>query len=347
MNILIKLWQGNYSLVKTYWLFNVLVGMLLSIPTSLIAKLDNATKLNYYWLIFSFVCISGLYAFIGLVGLWRSSNKYTGNKVLALLAKVVTCIGILLLPVTALILYDAGFLHTITYILIIVIGSAYIDNLSKNTKQENIDTFLNKVDDEEIWSNLSNEFSSSERKDGLWTMSLVEENGDEAKAKIKYLKLRYEQIRNENKISNTSINHHIKTNSSSNKNNELLIVIAVVMVVLIALAISNLPKNVTQFSSNSTTRLPKQEETQASKVDAENVDKLNFIRGILNEAALSKNEIKLTNLSVIELQEVSAVKSAEKNTSLLQNKSIKLDDLSVTELKELKAYHEAIKKIQK
>ena len=41
------------------------------------------------------------------------------------------------------------------------------------------------------------------------------------------------------------------------------------------------------------------------------------------------------------------MKSAEKNTSLLQNKSIKLDDLSVTELKELKAYHEAIKKIQK
>jgi hypothetical protein len=85
-----NLWSGNYTLVKTYWLFGFAGGIAIAI---LYIALVGITR-------------SALVAFLGLVGLWgwqifisvaiwRSAGKYTGSKGWSVLARVAVVIGAL------------------------------------------------------------------------------------------------------------------------------------------------------------------------------------------------------------------------------------------------------------
>lgn len=56
---------------------------------------------------------------------------------------------------------------------------------------------INAEEEEEIYTKVSKEFSSEDRKEGAWTKALIQSDGDENKAKITYMKLRVEILKNE------------------------------------------------------------------------------------------------------------------------------------------------------
>ena len=61
---------------------------------------------------------------------------------------------------------------------------------NKNTTSEIINQNNNSLqNDEDFYEKASVEFNSENRKEGLWTKVLVESDGDENKAKIKYIKV--------------------------------------------------------------------------------------------------------------------------------------------------------------
>ena len=80
-NILIKYWDGDFSLAKTFWIGGVLIGSIVALPSVLIddgtitASSDGITVLiAIYTILFNFFLV---YIYIGL---WRSSSKYIAQK---------------------------------------------------------------------------------------------------------------------------------------------------------------------------------------------------------------------------------------------------------------------------
>ena len=51
--------------------------------------------------------------------------------------------------------------------------------------------------DEELWSKVSDELKNGQRVDSLWTRAFAESDGDSNKANARYIKMRFEQIRQE------------------------------------------------------------------------------------------------------------------------------------------------------
>ena len=96
MNIIKKFWNGDVSLIISYWVFGVILSwpvgfligfivaflsMLIKLPENMIDPLIN-------------ICLIGWLSYIS-VGIWRSANKYTGSKGWAIAAKVLLVIGVL------------------------------------------------------------------------------------------------------------------------------------------------------------------------------------------------------------------------------------------------------------
>ena len=75
-------------------------------------------------------------------------------------------------------------------------------NYKKNKKIEIKDlnqNIVNIQNDEHYYERASLELNSDNKKEGLWTKVLVETDGDVEKAKLKYIKLRVEQLINSEK----------------------------------------------------------------------------------------------------------------------------------------------------
>lgn len=66
-----------------------------------------------------------------------------------------------------------------------------------STKIQKINTNSKIIDDESIWEQAFKEFESEGKRNGLWARLLVEFEGDNDKAKIKYLKVRFEELKSE------------------------------------------------------------------------------------------------------------------------------------------------------
>lgn len=83
-----KLSRGDYGLVKTYWLYGIAVGFVVSIVFSIIKSpgMIAIALLAYV-----------AYEIPVLFGIWHSATKYTGPKVWAVLAKVACVLGALML----------------------------------------------------------------------------------------------------------------------------------------------------------------------------------------------------------------------------------------------------------
>ena len=80
-NILIRYWNGEFSLAKTFWIVGVLIGSIVALPSVLIddgtitASSDGVTILiAIYTILFNFFLV---YVYIGM---WRSSSKYIAQK---------------------------------------------------------------------------------------------------------------------------------------------------------------------------------------------------------------------------------------------------------------------------
>ena len=88
---LIELFKGNLPLYKSYWIYYVLVNFLISAPLLLV------TKIHIQKFIYSFsmyLVLNLIYYFSSCIGVWRSSQKYKGNKLLSFLARLIVVIGI-------------------------------------------------------------------------------------------------------------------------------------------------------------------------------------------------------------------------------------------------------------
>ena len=85
-----KLWHGEHTLRRTFWLYFIvgqwafmLLLMLISLPVFLLFRQSLLPVMGVFALL-----ILG-YLFMAMVGVWRSAKRYDGSLAWALLAKLV------------------------------------------------------------------------------------------------------------------------------------------------------------------------------------------------------------------------------------------------------------------
>ena len=82
-----KLIDGDFSLVKTYWLYGV-VGSIIMNLLMIFPIISGSMPL-----LVSAVLISIAYAIIVLSGIWNSAGKYTGSMLWSVLAKIIVILN--------------------------------------------------------------------------------------------------------------------------------------------------------------------------------------------------------------------------------------------------------------
>lgn len=95
MPVLSDLWNGRYSLGKTFWLYGVLGSIVLCIAFMMIFWIPVINILV--------ACVMIGYGIVWIVGTWRSSNHYQGEQIWAKLAKIFVAIlaAIFVVPICA------------------------------------------------------------------------------------------------------------------------------------------------------------------------------------------------------------------------------------------------------
>lgn len=92
-----KLWRGDYSLLISFWVFNILLVNLFKIITKIIAEYVKASgvelHINYGLPILVFFLIT--FDIICIVGVWRSSERYSGPIIWRALAKLCILVNII------------------------------------------------------------------------------------------------------------------------------------------------------------------------------------------------------------------------------------------------------------
>jgi len=142
-----------------------------------------------------------IYSYVALIGLWRSSDLYKGNQVWNWLAKAVAVIGLLSQLFVALAVFRFGVGYLIGYVAVVgfVMWAFYdeykVEKAEPSQNQASPTTTASKIEIDEnlIWADVAKEFESN-RNEGLWTKCFVESGGDENKAKVKYLAVRFEEM---------------------------------------------------------------------------------------------------------------------------------------------------------
>jgi len=84
-----KLSDGDFGLAKTYWLYGVLVSIVGNI------LMQGAALSGSKALIIVLLLVMMVYAVFQLTGVWNASNRYTGLKIWAILAKIAVIVGVL------------------------------------------------------------------------------------------------------------------------------------------------------------------------------------------------------------------------------------------------------------
>jgi len=91
----LKLWQGQLSLPKTYWIFGVLVNIFLGIPITIYLELSGEVQQSYFYLYIGYFLLYLVYNVVVAVGLWRSASHYDKSKLWKYLSKAVAVISLL------------------------------------------------------------------------------------------------------------------------------------------------------------------------------------------------------------------------------------------------------------
>jgi len=71
------------------------------------------------------------------------------------------------------------------------------ESLKKKTIETLIEEALDRETEETLFAQVVKEVEAGQRRDGLWAKALVSAEGDEKKAKVKYIKLRVQSILDE------------------------------------------------------------------------------------------------------------------------------------------------------
>ncbi|AFL68664.1 hypothetical protein [Sulfurospirillum barnesii] len=95
-NYIKRLYHGDISLFTTFWIYGFLIQYILAFIFSTLGKLYN----QQLWLVFLICFLAFLeiiYAFFASIAIWRSANKYQGDKKWADGAKLYIVISIYML----------------------------------------------------------------------------------------------------------------------------------------------------------------------------------------------------------------------------------------------------------
>lgn len=92
-----RLWRGDYSLLVSFWVFNILLVNIFKIITKIIIEYVKASgvelHINYGLPILAFFLIA--FDIICIVGVWRSSERYSGPIIWRALAKLCILINLI------------------------------------------------------------------------------------------------------------------------------------------------------------------------------------------------------------------------------------------------------------
>jgi hypothetical protein len=85
-----NLYEGNYGLLKTYWLYGVLGGIVMGLVLGFTMGVAQS-------LVVTLLALAGLWAYQILVSIaiWNAARKYLGSKLWSVLARVGAVIGLL------------------------------------------------------------------------------------------------------------------------------------------------------------------------------------------------------------------------------------------------------------
>lgn len=93
-SLVLDLWRGDVPLVKTYWLFGVVVGICFAITFAFIEYQSEGLSEGFGPLfIIGLIVLYFVYVAFINVAIWRSSNKYKGPRQWAILAKVMVIVS--------------------------------------------------------------------------------------------------------------------------------------------------------------------------------------------------------------------------------------------------------------
>jgi hypothetical protein len=87
MTFILSLYEGKFGFAKTFWVFYALIGIVLLSLNSIIG-MTSALTTNSYLVVLINALISS-YLIVSLIGVWRSSNHYSGSQILVILSKII------------------------------------------------------------------------------------------------------------------------------------------------------------------------------------------------------------------------------------------------------------------
>ena len=89
---LIKLYLGELPLWKSYWIYYFLGNLIASLPQLLFVILQIHT---FVYTMTLYLVLSIVFYILTCIGVWKSSLRYNGSKILSFLARFVIVIGII------------------------------------------------------------------------------------------------------------------------------------------------------------------------------------------------------------------------------------------------------------
>ncbi|NQU62306.1 MAG: hypothetical protein HQ512_14335 [Rhodospirillales bacterium] len=98
MEFLGTLWRGDAGLKRTYWLYGALGSLIFFVvPGSALTAMNLLGPKGSVWGYFLLTYLVGLtpaYAVFISISIWRSADKYDGNPLWRILAKVAVLLGV-------------------------------------------------------------------------------------------------------------------------------------------------------------------------------------------------------------------------------------------------------------
>ena len=83
-----NLWEGNYSLGRTYWLYGV-IGNVLAYMFAWVVMIFLPSPVEPFALILPLI-----YGFMVLIGVWNAASKYNGFFLWAWLARIIVACNV-------------------------------------------------------------------------------------------------------------------------------------------------------------------------------------------------------------------------------------------------------------
>ncbi len=95
MDLIKALWRGDVRLVRTYWVYGLLMWNLLGMVITILEhSLPPSSSIFGAFLLLIVSLFALVYFVISYVAIWRSASKYEGNSLWAWLARLSVVVGV-------------------------------------------------------------------------------------------------------------------------------------------------------------------------------------------------------------------------------------------------------------